>query len=168
MLLPGSFHIYPTKSLSLSQDQEKIKRKKVFAQKMEDTIRREASIVNPAFHIHERPLSDSHDHVSPLMGKLAQSAAVSQTEPYVPVPVASVPNVDKLKQERVKASLNSNSTDAVPVEVLPKKKVKKKQNPDAVEAPVRFEKVLEAEEKHKHHKNVAAPPSKSQGSENPS
>ncbi|KAH6782630.1 hypothetical protein C2S51_007923 [Perilla frutescens var. frutescens] len=150
------------------RDQEKIKRKKVIAQKMEDTIRREASV-------HEKNLLDSRDLASPLMTNLVQSAAVSLSEPYVPVPVASFPNVDKPKQERLKASPNNLPIDAVPVEVLPKKKVKKKQNADAVEAPLRLEKVSEAEERHKHHKQVAVPPSKSNlqpgvqsGSENPS
>lgn len=144
--------------MSLSQDQEKVRRKKVLAQNLEDSVRREAGIVSPALHIPEKIMSESRDHASPLMTKLVQSAAVSQPEPYVPLPVASVHNVDKPKQEREKANPNSNPPDAVPVEVLPKKKVKKKQNLDAAEAQLRLEKVPEIEEKHKHHKHIAVPP----------
>ncbi|XP_042040487.1 ubinuclein-1-like isoform X1 [Salvia splendens] len=133
------------------RDQEKVKRKKVLAQKLEDT-----SIVSPA--LPEKVLSESHDHASSLMAKLVQSAAVSQPEPYVPMPVVSNSSVDKPKQGRVKASPNSNLTGAMPVEVLPKKKVKKKQNLDAAEAQLCLEKAPEAEEKHKHHKPTAVPP----------
>ncbi|XP_057795682.1 ubinuclein-1-like isoform X3 [Salvia miltiorrhiza] len=140
------------------RNQEKVKRKKVLAQKLEDTIRREGSVVSPAMHFHEKILLESRDHASPLLTKLVHSAAVSLPEPYVPFPVASVPNVDKPKQERVKASPNSNPTDAVPVEVLLKKKVKKKQNIDAAEAQLRIEKAPEAEEKTKHHKHITVPP----------
>lgn len=135
----------------LCQDQEKVKRKKVLAQKLEDT-----SIVSPA--VPEKVLSESHDHASSLMAKLVQSAAVSEPEPYVPMPVVSNSSVDKPKKDRVKASPNSNLTGAMPVEVLPKKKVKKKQNLDAAEAQLRLETAPEAEEKHKHHKPTAVPP----------
>ncbi|KAL1543785.1 ubinuclein-1-like isoform X1 [Salvia divinorum] len=138
------------------RDQEKVKRKKVLAQKIEDN-----SIVSPALHIPEKVLPESHDHASSLMAKLVQSAAAYQPEPYVPLPVASNSSVDKPKQERVKASANSNLTGAMPVEALPKKKVKKKQNLDAAEAQLRLEKAPEAEEKHKHHKPTAVPPPKS-------
>ncbi|KAL1533579.1 ubinuclein-1-like isoform X1 [Salvia divinorum] len=136
------------------REQAKVKRKKVLAQKMEDTIRKEASIVGPASHVPEKILPASRDNASSLMAKLAQSAAVSQPEPYVPLPVASIPSVDKPKQERVKAS---NPNDAMPVEVLPKKKVKKKQNLGAAEAQLHLEKAPDAEDKHKHHKPIVVP-----------
>ena len=98
---------------------------------MEDTIEKEASIVAPALHVPEKILSASCDNASSLMAKLVQSAAVSRPKPYVTLPVASTPSVNKPKRERVKAS---NPNDAMPVEVLPKKKVKKKQNLGAAEA----------------------------------
>lgn len=46
----------------------------------------------------------------------------------------------------------------MPVEVLTKKKVKKKQNLDAAEAQLHLEKDPEAEEKHERHKPIAVPP----------
>ncbi|KAL8482227.1 hypothetical protein ACS0TY_028399 [Phlomoides rotata] len=147
------------------KDQEKIKKKRVLATKMEGAIRGEASNVNQG---------SQSDHVSPLTSKPVLSASVSQAAAYVHAPIANVPNVDKPKQERVKASHNSNSFDTVLVDLLPKKKVKKKPNLDMGEAQFRLEKVVapQAEERHKH---VAAPPPKPNlqpaapaGSENPS
>ncbi|XP_047958159.1 ubinuclein-1-like isoform X2 [Salvia hispanica] len=127
------------------REKANFKRKKL-GQKMEDTIEKEASIVAPALHVPEKILSASCDNASSLMAKLVQSAAVSRPKPYVTLPVASTPSVNKPKRERVKAS---NPNDAMPVEVLPKKKVKKKQNPGAAEAQLHLEKAPEAEEKHK-------------------
>ncbi|KAI3464559.1 hypothetical protein Pfo_021222 [Paulownia fortunei] len=159
------------------RDQEKIKKKKVLAPTAEDSIRGEAINVNLALHIHEKLLPDSRDHSSPLTSKPVLSAAVSQAAARVPVPFANVPNVDKTKQERVKGSPSSKPIDVVPMDVLPKKKVKRKSNTEMVEAQFRLEKLVvsQAEERHKHHKHVAVPlpksnlqPAAPSGSENPS
>ncbi|KAK6114930.1 hypothetical protein DH2020_007199 [Rehmannia glutinosa] len=148
------------------KDKEKIKKKKVLAQKMED-IRGQAVNVNPTLHIHEKMLSDSH--YSPLTSKPVLSATVSQGASRAPVLLANVTNMDKPTVERVKGSSSSNPLDAVPMDVLPKKKVKRKPNTDMVEAQFRREKVVvsQSEEKHKHHKHVANfQPAAPSGSEN--
>ncbi|KAL6492910.1 hypothetical protein OROGR_032669 [Orobanche gracilis] len=116
------------------KDKEKIKKRKVLAQKMED-IRGHDVMLNPA---------DSHNHASsPSTKKPVLSATVSQGTAYVPV-IANVPNMDKPKIERIKGSPVDN-----PLNVIPKKKVKRKSNIDMVEAPLHIDKA--AEEKHKQH-----------------
>lgn len=127
------------------------------AQKLEETAQREPSIVSPVMHLQAKIMSETRK--KEFISKTIQSAAVSETEPYIPVPVSSVPNIEKPKQERIKAS---NPNDAMAMEVLPKKKLKKKQNTDSVEAQLRLEKTPEeAEEKHKHHKHITVAPPKS-------
>lgn len=121
--------------------------------KTEDSIRGEASNDN---------LGLQSDHVSPLTSKPVLSASISQAAAYVPAPVPNVHNVDKPKQEKAKASQNSNSFDTVLVDLLHKKKVKRKPNSEMAEAQFRMEKAVapQAEERHKQHKHVAAPPPK--------
>ncbi|PIN22029.1 hypothetical protein CDL12_05274 [Handroanthus impetiginosus] len=157
------------------KNQEKIKKKKVLAPKAEETIRGEATIVNPASHLHEKLLSG--DHTSHLTSKPFLSAAVSQSAARVPVHSANVLNVDKPKQERVKASSTSSPIDAVAMDALPKKKVKRKPNSEMAEPQFHLDKLVasHAEERHKHLKYVAAPlprpnpqPTAPSGSENPS
>lgn len=128
----------------------------MLAQKLEETTQKEPSVVSPVMHLQAKMMSETRR--KELISKPIQSADVSQTEPYIPLPVSSFPNIEKPKQERMKAS---NPTDAVAMEVLPRKKLKKTQNSDALEAQLRLEKVPEAEEKHKHHKHTTVPPPKS-------
>lgn len=73
--------------------------------------------------------------------------------------------MDKPKKEKLKSSSSSNPVDSTPSDVLlPKKKVKRKPNAaDDVETQFRPEKmpVSKVEEGKKHHKQAAAPLTKS-------
>lgn len=73
--------------------------------------------------------------------------------------------MDKPKKEKLKSSSSSNPVDSTPSDVLlPKKKVKRKPNAaDVVETQFRPEKmpVSKVEEGKKHHKQAAAPLTKS-------
>ncbi|KAI3460559.1 hypothetical protein Pfo_017222 [Paulownia fortunei] len=142
---------------SLQKDREKIKKKKVLAPKAEDAIN-----FTQALHFHEK-LSDSRDHGFTLTSKPVLSAAVAHGAVRVPVTFANGPNVDKLKQEKMKGSSSSNPIDVIPSNVLPKKKVKRKPNAEVVEAQFRLEKLVvsQVEERPKHHKPVAVPLTKS-------
>ncbi|KAL3840045.1 hypothetical protein ACJIZ3_024636 [Penstemon smallii] len=126
------------------KDQEKIKKKKVVASKAEGTTRGEAISVTHAS--------------STLSSKPVSNAAA-------PVPVASAdgPSVDKPKQEKAKGSSSSNPVDAIPINALLKKKIKRKANVEAIEAQFRLEKVAvsQSDEKQKHHKHVTVPSTKS-------
>ncbi|KAL6515506.1 hypothetical protein OROHE_018540 [Orobanche hederae] len=125
------------------KDKEKIKKRKVLAQKMED-IRGHPVIFNP---------TDSRNHASPSTKKPVLSATVSQGT-SIPV-IANVPNMDKPKMERIKGSPSDN-----PLNVVPNKKVKRKSNIDMVKAPLQIDKV---EEKHKQqHKSNFQPASGSE------
>ncbi|KAL9173159.1 hypothetical protein ABFS82_03G095100 [Erythranthe guttata] len=124
------------------KDEEKMKNKKLLAQKTEDTIKKEVINVNPALHIHEKDAST-------LPSKPVQSAT------RVPLPSANVPNTDKPKQEKAKRSPNSNNNpvDAdVATDALPKKKMKRKASTDIVEVQFHSEKasVSQAEERERH------------------
>lgn len=118
-------------------------------QKLEET-----SIVSPVMHLQAKIMSETRK--KEIISKTVQGAAVSLSEPYIPVPVSSVPSIEKPKQERTKKASNPN--DAATLEAVPKKKLKKKQNSDSLEAQKSPE---EADEKHKHHKHITAPPPKS-------
>ncbi|GFP89852.1 hypothetical protein PHJA_001129000 [Phtheirospermum japonicum] len=113
---------------SRRKDKEKIKKRKVLAQKMDD-IRGHAVNLNPALQIHEKMLPDS--------SKPIVTALVALAAPYVPV-AANVPNTDKPKPERIQGSPSNNPLiNTCPVDILPKKKVKRKSNTDMVEAQLR-------------------------------
>ncbi|KAL0351528.1 UNVERIFIED_CONTAM: Ubinuclein-1 [Sesamum calycinum] len=144
------------------KDQEKMKKKKMLAPKAENTARGEAVSVNPALPVHEKLLAGSCDQALPLTSKPVLSAAVSPAA-RMPVPLANSQNVDKLKQERLKGSSSSNPVDAVPTDVLPKKKIKRRPNSEIVEAQYRLDKheVSQVEERHRHHKHMAVPLPKS-------
>lgn len=133
--------------------------------KTEDTTRTEAVNANPPLNIHEKQLSSD----SPMTSKPLQGDAVSTR---LPIPFANVPKMDKPKQEKAKRSPSSNPNDAVPIDALLKKKVKRKPNAEMVEEKVA---VPQSEERQKNHKNVTAPlpksnlqPAAASGSENPS
>lgn len=104
-----------------------------------------------------------------MTSKPLQGDAVSTR---LPIPFANVPKMDKPKQEKAKRSPSSNPNDAVPIDALLKKKVKRKPNAEMVEEKVA---VPQSEERQKNHKNVTAPLPKSNlqlvaasGFENPS
>ncbi|GER38736.1 wound-responsive family protein [Striga asiatica] len=74
------------------------------------------------------------DERSPLTKKPVFSARK-------PVALAHGPKVDKRKEEMAKASTNGNPVNAVASNSVPKKKMKKKPNPEALDAQVRLEKL---------------------------
>lgn len=82
----------------------------------------------------------------------------------MPTTSANGPKMDKPKKEKLKSSSSSNPVDSTPSDVLlPKKKVKRKPNAADVETQFRPEKmpVSKVEEGKKHHKQAAAPLTKS-------
>lgn len=114
--------------------------------------------------MHEKLLSDSRDHGSTLASNPVLSAAAGHVAAHVPVVSANGPIVDKPKQEKMKkGSSSSNPTDMMPSNVLPKKKVKRKPNPDVVEAQFRLEKLVvsQGEKRPKQHTHLAVPLTKS-------
>ncbi|KAL3638855.1 hypothetical protein CASFOL_016762 [Castilleja foliolosa] len=110
---------------SQRKDKEKIKKRKNLAQKTDD-MREHTVNLNPSLQIHEKMLPNSS---KPVVSALL----VALPAPYVPVSV-NVPNTDKPKPERIKGSTSNNPLiNVAPIDILPKKKVKRKSNTDTVE-----------------------------------
>ncbi|CAA0820748.1 Unknown protein [Striga hermonthica] len=126
MHLPTLDTFFSVFSGSLS-DREKLTNKKVLPPKPKD-----ATNVSQSSHIHEKPLSSVSR--SPLTKKPVFSARK-------PVALAHGPKVDKRNEEMAKTSTNGNPVDAVTSNSVPKKKLKKKPNPEALDAQVRLEKL---------------------------
>ncbi|KAK4387333.1 Ubinuclein-1 [Sesamum angolense] len=142
---------------SLRKDRDKIKKKKVLAPKVEDAMN-----VTQAQHIHEKKLSDSRDQVSSLTSKPILGTAVAQGAGLLHVTFANGSNIDKLKQAKKNGSSSKGPIPAMPSEVLPKKKVKRKPNAEVNETQFCLEKLVsQGEERRKHPKHAALPLTKS-------
>ncbi|KAL3641221.1 hypothetical protein CASFOL_016189 [Castilleja foliolosa] len=107
------------KALSIRRkDKEKIKKRKVLEQKMDDM----------------RGLNSDYEKTSPDSSRPIVTALVALAAPYMPG-AANISNTDKPKPERKKGSPNNNPLiNAAPIDIFPKKKVKRKSNTEMVEA----------------------------------
>ncbi|CAA2991994.1 Hypothetical predicted protein [Olea europaea subsp. europaea] len=146
------------KALSSQQkEQEKMKKKKkLLAPKADEPVRGEASNISQPPHVQETLVPNSRDYSSSLINKPVPSAAVANAPVCMPATFANGPNLDKLKLEKTKGQPN-NPIDVRTTDVSSKKKLKRKQETALVEG-FRPEKSASAqvEERHKHHKQVAA------------
>ncbi|GMY06662.1 ubinuclein-1-like isoform X2 [Fagus crenata] len=144
------------------KEQEKIKRKKMLAPRIEDTVRVEAnSIVQPQ-PMRERLSTEtgSHGLTSTNRPLFNSTAAVRMHSPSTNGPL----NLDRIKQEKLKGT-SSNSPDDARVSDggMPKKKVKRKPEMELDDTHFRPEKLpsQQGEEKHKSLKQAAGLPQKS-------
>ncbi|GFP84304.1 hypothetical protein PHJA_000574100 [Phtheirospermum japonicum] len=128
---------------SSRKDREKIKKKNAVPPKIEDVIN-----VTKALHIHEKP--PCSDPPSTLARKPVVPSGATGRNPVADFAKNS-PKADKPKQEKAKTSPNGdNPIDAMPSNLLPRKKIKKKPNPEALDGQLRLEKTDQRPKLHKH------------------
>ncbi|XP_024019109.1 ubinuclein-1 isoform X4 [Morus notabilis] len=142
---------------SRNKEQEKIKRKKMLALRLEEGIRVEASSMMQAQYMRERLVTESSSHGTANKPVSATTAAARMPSPL------NVPSFDKPKQEKLKGS-SSNSLDDARVGdgTLTKKKVKRKPETESDETRFRPEKLTsqQGEERQKPLKQAASLPHK--------
>ncbi|XP_056164310.1 ubinuclein-1 isoform X2 [Syzygium oleosum] len=120
------------------EDQEKMRRKKMLAPKIEETVRVEGLSVAQPQQLPERLSIDSGIHGSTSASRPIHSPTAATAR--VPSPSANVSS-DRIKQEKTKVTSSSFSEDARQGEaILPKKKVKRKPEVDLNEMPFHSEK----------------------------
>lgn len=104
------------------------------------------------------PDKDSRGHGLTLTNKHTTGTVTSYGDPHVPIAFANVHNMEKLKQEKGKGGSSSNPIAAIPINIVPKKKVKKKPQVNPVEAQFHFDKVAaSSDERYKQQKHAAVP-----------
>ncbi|CAI9115497.1 OLC1v1016413C3 [Oldenlandia corymbosa var. corymbosa] len=140
---------------SRQKDSEKIKRKKMLAQKSE-TGQEEANPLGQP-HPPQKLVSDSGDHI--LVNKSTSSKSFTAASVRMPVSFPNGSNVDHPKQERVKGSA-SNFSDIRSSETLQSKKKKRKSAESEGATHVRPEKIssVQGDGKVKTHKVQVADP----------
>ncbi|KAK4572699.1 hypothetical protein RGQ29_030932 [Quercus rubra] len=144
------------------KEQEKIKRKKMLAPKIEETVRVETNSIAQPQPMRERLSTEtgSHGLTSANRPLSSTTAAVRAHSPSTNGPL----NLDKIKQEKLKGT-SSNSLDDARVSDggVTKKKVKRKPEIELHETNIRPDKLpsQQGEEKHKPLKQAAALPQKS-------
>ncbi|KAF3974025.1 hypothetical protein CMV_002602 [Castanea mollissima] len=144
------------------KEQEKIKRKKMLAPKIEETVRVETNSIAQPQPMRERLSTEtgSHGLTSANRPLSSTTAAVRAHSPSTNGPL----NLDKIKQEKLKGTSNSSMDDArVSDGGVTKKKVKRKPEIELHETNFRPDKLpsQQGEEKHKPLKQAAALPQKS-------
>ncbi|XAR49592.1 hypothetical protein NMG60_11032844 [Bertholletia excelsa] len=147
---------------SRHKDQEKIKRKKLLAPRAEAAVRVETSSIAQPQYTPEKVvgIADSGNHGLTSISRQVPIATTANSTVRLPNAATNGPNLERLKQEKVKGDSSSNANDLRPVDMLTKKKVKRKPELELAEAPIRPEKLASAqgEERHKSsHKQVAVP-----------
>ncbi|XVE95546.1 hypothetical protein REPUB_Repub02eG0107000 [Reevesia pubescens] len=107
------------------KDQEKLRRKKMLAPSLEESVRVESSSSAQPQHTRERSATDSGSHVSPSTNKSISSTTAAAVR--IPSPPTNGSSLDRIKQEKLKG-ISSNAMDEMKVAdgSLPKKKVKRK------------------------------------------
>lgn len=140
------------------KDGEKIRRNKLVAAKEEDTSRADAGPIAQSVHIQEKIVVD---HSSTSTNKPASSTASVNVSSRIPVSLANGSDVDRLKLEKLKGASGS-SVDPRGADVVPKKKIKRKQESESGESQLHSEKLTsaQAEENKKTNKHTACPPPK--------
>lgn len=144
------------------KEQEKIKRKKMLAPRIEETVRVEGNTISQPQSVRERSSSEtgSHGFTSANRPVSNTSAAVRMHSPSTNGPL----NLDRIKQEKSKGT-SSNSLDDARVSDggMPKKKVKRKPEVELDETHFRQEKLSsqQGEERYKSIKQAAGLPHKS-------
>ncbi|KAF3447040.1 hypothetical protein FNV43_RR12220 [Rhamnella rubrinervis] len=144
---------------SRNKDQEKLKRKKMLAPKVEEAVRVEASSIVQPQYTRERLATESCSHSS--ANKPVSSTSASAVR--MPSPM-SASSFDRVKQEKFKGSSSNSMDDArVGDGTLTKKKVKRKPEVESDEARIRPEKLppQQGEERQKSFKQAASLPHKS-------
>ncbi|GFP85944.1 hypothetical protein PHJA_000738200 [Phtheirospermum japonicum] len=115
---------------SSQKDREKIKKKNAAPPKIDDAIN-----VTKALHIHEK--SSCSD--SPTLARKPVVPSATGRNPVADFAKNGL-KADKPKQEKAKRSPNGdNPIDAMPSNLLPRKKIKKKPNPKALDGQLRLE-----------------------------
>ncbi|CAA2978111.1 Hypothetical predicted protein [Olea europaea subsp. europaea] len=139
---------------SQQKDQEKMKKKKKLAPKVDEPVRGEASNIALPSHVQEILEPNSRDYNLSSNSKSVPSTAVANAQIRMPATFANGPNMDKPKQEKAKGH-SSNPVDVGTTDLLSKKKLKRKQETSFVEG-FRPEKSasVQVEERHKHNKQV--------------
>ncbi|KAJ9146219.1 hypothetical protein P3X46_028511 [Hevea brasiliensis] len=147
---------------SRHKDQEKIKRKKMLAPRLDETARVEAGSVAQQQYMRERLPTDTSGPVLALASKPVPNSSTAAVR--APSPSMNAPNLDRLKQEKPKGSSSSPIDEAKMVVdgALTKKKVKRKSEQESNETHFRSEKLQSqsSEEKHKSLKQASVLPQK--------
>ncbi|OAY58330.1 ubinuclein-1 isoform X2 [Manihot esculenta] len=148
------------------KDQEKIKRKKMLAPRLDDGDGDDSSIIFSSAarqqYMRERLLTDTGGPVLALASKSLPNSLMAAVR--LPSPSRNIPNWDRLKQEKPKGS-SSNAIDEAKMAVdvaLTKKKVKRKSEQELNETHFRSEKLQSqsSEERHKSLKQASGLPQK--------
>ncbi|XP_022768099.1 uncharacterized protein LOC111312260 isoform X2 [Durio zibethinus] len=107
------------------KDQEKLKREKLLAPRLEESVRVESASSAQPQHARERSTTDSGSHVLPSTNKSISSTTAAAVR--IPSPSTNGSSLDRLKQEKL-MGISSNAMDEIKVAdgSLPKKKVKRK------------------------------------------
>ncbi|KAK4340989.1 hypothetical protein RND71_039490 [Anisodus tanguticus] len=139
-----------------NQDGEKIRRNKLLATKAEDSSRVEAGPIAQSVHIQEKIVVDNS---STSTNKPVSSTAAVNASARMPVSLANGSDVDRLKQEKLKG-VSGSTVDPRGADVLPKKKIKRKQESELGESQFHTEKLTsaQAEEKNRTNKHTACSP----------
>ncbi|XP_012463543.1 ubinuclein-1 isoform X5 [Gossypium raimondii] len=107
------------------KEQEKVKRKKIGALGLEESVRVESALSAQPQHTRERLATDSASQVLPSTNKLTSSTTAAAVQ--IPGPSTNGSSLDRVKQEKLKG-ISSNAMEEIKVadSSLPKKKVKRK------------------------------------------
>ncbi|XP_021284564.1 uncharacterized protein LOC110416798 isoform X2 [Herrania umbratica] len=144
------------------KDQEKIKRKKMLAPRLEDSVRVESASSALIQHSRERLAPDSGSHAISSTNKSISSAPAGAVR--TPSPSTNGSSLDRLKQDKLKG-ISSNAMDEIKVVdgSLPKKKVKRKPEMELDETHFRSEKLplQQGDDRHKSTKQPVNLPPKS-------
>lgn len=144
-------------SYGRNKDQEKIKRKKLVP-KTEGTAPVDIHTVTQPQHMQEKSVSVPNNYASPSANKSVHSIASTKPSVGPASSTPSGPNPERPKQDKVKAKGSSiNLNEKAPMDVLPKKKVKRKSETELVGGQVRSEKPVSipGDEKSKSHNKQA-------------
>lgn len=107
------------------KEQEKVKRKKIVAPGLEESVRAESALIAQPQHTQERSATDSASQVLPSTNKLTSSTTAAAVQ--IPGPSTNGSSLGRVKQEKLKG-MSSNAMEEIKVadSSLPKKKVKRK------------------------------------------
>ncbi|KAK8366612.1 hypothetical protein V6Z11_A02G130100 [Gossypium hirsutum] len=107
------------------KEQEKVKRKKIMAPGLEESVRVESALSAQPQHTRERLATDSASQVLPSTNKLTSSTTAAAVQ--IPGPSTNGSSLDRVKQDKLKG-ISSNAMEEIKVadSLLPKKKVKRK------------------------------------------
>ncbi|XVE60275.1 hypothetical protein DITRI_Ditri05aG0115800 [Diplodiscus trichospermus] len=143
------------------KDQEKLKRKKMLAPRLDESARVESASSVQLQHTRERSATGSDSHVSPSINKSISRTTASVR---IPSPTTNVSSLDRLKQVKLKG-ISSNAMDEIKVAdgSVPKKKIKRKPETESDESHFRPEKLplQQGDDRHKSFKQPANLPLKS-------